>query len=718
MGFFKKLDTEDIVFIKKKNFKQKSVKRAFAWTKRRVDCFLFCLNFFFFWEFFVELVEVRLEKTVLLDNFLLEVVNIKFINYFVAFFQKEVKNYPIIFLLNQIYYFNLFLINFYNFFCIYYCEKSEMFKNHSYLVNISKNKIDGKVLEISTGFTITPGKYKRYFRNTKNEDINLDNFEFKDEFLWDEFFGKPALADDYQPYNMNTLIAKYSEELENSLNNEEEQSEWETIYGTKGFYDLRFLYSRVNRLRVEEKEFITDPYFYYKNLNRLRIDFFVFDEMVLRIQEIFVCGWLFLLKDNRFFNKKWNFVENFIYTKSVFLLKIDLNTFLYFTHFLSYFRNHMYNKYIYTHHKLYSRMLYRLSYISKFKAPFEEKFNYEYMKDLKNKHFFIVNFKKQEEAIYCLTLEKLICKNLYYNSVFMNKHFFDKEFLIWLSFLIKDLDLVNINYLLYENLLEKAGVLKIERWFFYRYNNMDHYLNKLSEEKIMLFSYITKSVERQFILQLLSNVYIDLYYLIIDNFIFFSPSKMHKFFFSELKFFFKFVKISIAYFFKKKLCLNMINNFVELKLNLWDEDLWFKWFLNKFKYYDLLNRKTVKIEVIDYFSFWICRKHRINNWNASVYDKIFFSKYVSNLIFCKSLYIDYLYIKDLHDDEQHIYFNLNKYFYLNFYKDLILSFINKNIYLNILFYFIINNLRNINFNLNKYFYLRHFVWNDFKKLNL
>jgi hypothetical protein len=41
---------------------------------------------------------------------------------------------------------------------------------------------------------------------------------------------------------------------------------------------------------MEEKEFITDTFFYYKNFNKLRIDFFIFDEMVLRVLEIFVCG--------------------------------------------------------------------------------------------------------------------------------------------------------------------------------------------------------------------------------------------------------------------------------------------------------------------------------------------------------------------------------------------------------------------------------------------
>jgi hypothetical protein len=127
------------------------------------------------------LIEVRLEKTELLDNFILEIINIQYINYFVAFFQNEVKNYPIIFLLNQIVNFNLFFINFYNFFCIYNSEHSEMLKNNSYLASTSKNKIEGKILEIKTGFTIAPGKYKKYFRNKKNEDIDLNNFEFKNE---------------------------------------------------------------------------------------------------------------------------------------------------------------------------------------------------------------------------------------------------------------------------------------------------------------------------------------------------------------------------------------------------------------------------------------------------------------------------------------------------------------------------------------------------------
>jgi hypothetical protein len=724
MKFYKKFDTENIVRLKKKKLKIKGIKRAFVWTKQRIFFFVFILKFFFFFDFLLKLIEVRLEKTELLDNFILEIINIQYINYFVAFFQNEVKNYPIIFLLNQIVNFNLFFINFYNFFCIYNSEHSEMLKNNSYLASTSKNKIEGKILEIKTGFTIAPGKYKKYFRNKKNEDIDLNNFEFKNEaYQWDEFFGKQEL-DNNQPYNMVNLIEVYGEEQKKEKLveplNEEEESEWEAVFGAKGFYDLRFLYSTVNRLRMEEKEFITDTFFYYKNFNKLRIDFFIFDEMVLRVLEIFVCGWYFLLKNNLFFNKKWDLVKNFLYSKLAFQLKIELNTFLYLTHNLSYFWNYMYDKYIYTHHKLYSKMRNRLSYVSKFYAPFEEKINLEYIKNLKNQNFFIVNFIKLSEAIYSLTVEKHICINLYKHSFFMQKFFNDENFFFWLRFIVKDLDWAYVNYLLYEVLLEKAGLFEIEKWFFYCYDNMDLYLNGLIEEKILMFSFLIKSIEREFILQCLSNTYyIYLYYLIIDNFIFFCPSKMHKFFLKELNFFWKFAKISIAYFFKKNIRLNMIEKLVEVRLNLLDEDLWFDWFLNKFKYYDFLNIKKIKIEIIDYFCFWICRVHRSYNWIASIYDIISFSKYVSNFIFCKYLFMKNLY-KDYTevDSKELVFFDIDNYLVISFYKDLILSYINKTFNLNVLFFFITLFKSDTFLNFKKYHFFRHFVWNDLKKLNL
>jgi hypothetical protein len=90
----------------------------------------------------------------------------------------------------------------------------------------------------------------------------------------------------------------------------------------------------------------------------------------------------------------------------------------------------MYDKYIFTHHKLYSKMRNRLSYVSKIYAPFEEKINLEYIKNLKNQNFFIVNFIKLSEAIYILTVEKHICINLYKHSFFMQKFFFDQSFFI------------------------------------------------------------------------------------------------------------------------------------------------------------------------------------------------------------------------------------------------------------------------------------------------
>jgi hypothetical protein len=63
---------------------------------------------------------------------------------------------------------------------------------------------------------------------------------------------------------------------------------WNALYGPKGYHDFRFIYSTLNRLRREEKTFFTDPFFYSIILDKFQINFYIFDEIVLRGLEIFL----------------------------------------------------------------------------------------------------------------------------------------------------------------------------------------------------------------------------------------------------------------------------------------------------------------------------------------------------------------------------------------------------------------------------------------------
>jgi hypothetical protein len=54
-----------------------------------------------------------------------------------------------------------------------------MLKNSNYLkfLFLNKIKIDGKILEIIKDSSVVHSKYKRYFRNEDEQNINLDEFE-------------------------------------------------------------------------------------------------------------------------------------------------------------------------------------------------------------------------------------------------------------------------------------------------------------------------------------------------------------------------------------------------------------------------------------------------------------------------------------------------------------------------------------------------------------
>jgi hypothetical protein len=63
--------------------------------------------------------------------------------------------------------------------------------NFSKILLENKIKIDGKILEIIKESSIVYSKYKRYFRNETEQDINLDEFEHKvEEYIENDSFLK------------------------------------------------------------------------------------------------------------------------------------------------------------------------------------------------------------------------------------------------------------------------------------------------------------------------------------------------------------------------------------------------------------------------------------------------------------------------------------------------------------------------------------------------
>jgi hypothetical protein len=109
----------------------------------------------------------------------LELVDLSFINYFGVFFQNEIEQNKVHYLLNKIVYFNRYYTIFYNFISLYNNENLYMLKNSNYLkfLFLNKMKIDGKILEIIKDSSVVYSKYKRYFRNEDEQNINLDEFE-------------------------------------------------------------------------------------------------------------------------------------------------------------------------------------------------------------------------------------------------------------------------------------------------------------------------------------------------------------------------------------------------------------------------------------------------------------------------------------------------------------------------------------------------------------
>jgi hypothetical protein len=322
--------------------------RKFKWTQKRKNLLVILINFFFFWTLIKELLDNKIERTEVFDNFFLELVDLSFINYFGVFFQNEIEQNKVHYLLNKIVYFNRYYTIFYNFISLYNNENLYMLKNSNYLkfLFLNKMKIDGKILEIIKDSSVVYSKYKRYFRNEDEQNINLDEFEHEVlEYVENDPFLKFwSNEEDSAPSNIEDLHDKYGfdddEQIGQNLHEESEEafleSNWNAIYGPKGYHDLNFLYSTKNRLRRDEKIFFTDPFFYSFILDKLKIDFYIFDEIVLRVFEIFLFDWEFYFMDHLFFNYKWEQLNDFIFSKSIFQLKIDLETFLSLTKYLAF----------------------------------------------------------------------------------------------------------------------------------------------------------------------------------------------------------------------------------------------------------------------------------------------------------------------------------------------------------------------------------------------
>ena len=720
--------------------------KKIKWTKKRKNFFAIFLNFCFFWSIIIEVLDTKLERTELFDNLYLELTNFNYITYFGFYFQKEIESYHIIYLLNQIVFFNKFYKIYYNFISLYTNENLDMLKNFNYLKILSENKIkiDGKILEIVKTSTIKYSPYKRYFRNEREEEVNLDTFEHEiEEYIENDpvlqFWYDEA---DYLPYNLEELSDKYGfddeEQIGQKENGEENEKDyWEDIYGPKGFYDLRFLYSTLNRLRREEKLIITDPFFYSVIFDKLNINFYLFDEITLRILEIFLFDWKFFYFDNFVFNQKWEQINDLIFSKSIFQLKIDLETFLSLTKFLSFFRNHMYDKYIYTHDKLCDKLRYRLLYINNIRIWFKQRawwINLEYIKQLKNKAYFIFKFKKEYHTVPLVTYEENICNKLYKDSFLKHSKIINKNFIKILNVITKKSDFFNLNLMFYKILCENPQIFCIEEWLIYHYENIYKYLFFFEDEKYLMWETLIEYNEKIFLYNLLYDEYIYKFHFVIDFFIFGKPLGIHYIFFLESKIFIKFYKIGVIRFILKKLRFRI---YYKWGIEEYDKKIWYKWFLKGFKFFKsaLFKLKKIDIELIDYFVFWITRLHRYRHYNlgTSVYDFIYNSRYLSNLFFCKKLFEKDIYTKKTYENSmflvetdlllrkgnEPILFNLNEYWVLMFYKDLILNLIISNFLLNILFFFIFEKKYKKNlYELNKYFLIRHYGWNDVKKINI
>lgn len=730
--------------------------KKFIWTQKRKNFLVIFINFFFFWINFMDLLENKLEKKSIYDDFLFEIINLRYIHYFGLFFENEVLHYKFTYFLNQIINFNTFYIIYYNFIHLYNNEHLHMLHNFNFLKIISQKKLNitGKPLEVIKESSITYSKYKRYFVNENQQEVDLDTYQQEvDDYIEDDSFFKTWVDDSNQfPLSVEDLHNQYNFEDDaltgHHLQLKENdyvtfaQDEWELLFGPKGFYDTRFLYSTLNRLRREEKTWFTDPLFYYVILDKLKIDFFLFDIMIFRILEIFLGNWNFFYMDFLYFNKKWEFVNDLLFPKIIFQLKIDLNTFLCLTNFLSWFRNHMYEKYIYTHVVICNRFKYRLLHISNFFKVWQKrilwrswKIDWEYVQNLKSKAFFVINFKKEYKLENYFTYEQDICKNLYNTFFLYGTNLLDKNFITALGYITRKFYFYNINLLFYKILTENVTVFIIEELLFYHHENIYKTLLRYTDDNHFMWNLLMVFFEKYFFLNMLyNNEYIFKSYIALDGLIFGHGIGLHYMIYFESKIFWKFLNFGALKYVFKKFRFNIRAKEMELEEDFLELEQWGFWFLKLFKYYSFKKIKRIDVELIDTFVFWISRLYREYHVFNSYYDFIYNSRFLSNIYFCKIFYEKLIYKQWNYNNsillnevdllitkgKEPLVFKLNEYWTLMFYKDLLLSLINSSILLNILFFFVFeqNSKFKIIYDYNRYFFIRHYGWNDVKKINI
>jgi hypothetical protein len=244
--------------------------------------------------------------------------------------------------------------------------------------------------------------------------------------------------------------------------------------------------------------------------------------------------------------------------------------------------------------------------------------------------------------------------------------------------------------------------------------------------------------ENLFLCNLLNQEYIFKYFFAIDLNIFCKPMSMglHYILQYESKIFLKFLKMGVIRFILRKLRFKIYAKEESLARNFIDLEFWSKWYLKGFKYIksSILKIKQIEIEPIDYFVFWITRLYRDYHVFNSFYDFIYYSRYISNYIFCKYLFEGDLFKKwtyknsplleetDLLLNEEHDtgVLKLNEYWVIMYYRDLLLSLINSSILLHIVFFYIFEQKYKINtmYGFNRYFLIRNYGWNDVKKIKI
>jgi len=473
-------------------------------------------------------------------------------------------------------------------------------------------------------------------------------------------------------------------------------------------YYVKYFYEEVKNYKiyflVSFVYFIEKNFINFYNFVCMDRDEFLFNDFIFRIYEIFIFNYNLLKINYDYYST--NNLDNFIISKEIFQIKIDLNTFIYLNKYFVNYRDFIYNNYLKRHLNFRWKLLNRKIYI-KYKQLFYPKhtlLRFDFVKFIIENNFIIIEsldnwflnfFEIYDPQVYYFYFKQSFFKN--------NLNYNKSKFWNFIGFYFKNVIISFVHYIVYKQIMLTASAYDLQIWFFFDHKEFFHKLFHYWEDDWKVIKTLDKIFRRNILSKVLPRNFSISF--IKDFLIYLCPNELYLNFNYESNFFFKLMNFiifdfiyEIVFFFDFEsdlifleftnkligkeywelyifLLLNYFNNFVI--------EPWFCFFI-----------VDIDIGIIDFFILHILNI-KFYNIKNSAFDLIDYSRFVSHNIFFNKNFSQFF---------ENKIFKLNFFFTFYIYSDFILNLVYYSLNLQLLYFFILYKKYKYNYIYFRYIY--------------